>query len=82
MNASVNVPREIGVAIDSPGEPITILSDHCQRRVAKVRNCWRVDDDWWRSEISRMYYELLLSDGSMLTVFRDLLSGKWYQQRY
>lgn len=78
----VNMPREIGVVLDASGEPRSIAHKHGSWEVARVQNRWRIDDEWWGSEISRMYYELLLSDGAVLTVFRDLLSGTWYRQRY
>jgi hypothetical protein len=81
MNA-LNVPREISVAADDSGEPLSITSDHGRWQVVRVENRWRIDDEWWRNEISRMYYQLLLSNGSMLTIFKDLLSGMWYQQHY
>jgi hypothetical protein len=47
-----------------------------------VRNRWRIDDEWWREEIARRYFELELDNGSVITVFNDLVSGKWYQQKY
>ena len=78
----VNSPREIGVVAGGSGEPDAILHDGGRWKVARVQNRWRVDDEWWRDEISRMYYELLLSNGAVLTVFHDLVSGRWYRQRY
>ena len=82
MGTPVNIPKEIGVIVNGSGEPISIVSNEGYRGVGRVQNRWRIDDEWWRSEISRMYYELLLSDGSVITVFQDLANGKWYQQRY
>jgi hypothetical protein len=32
--------------------------------------------------VSRRYFELEMSDGTVITVFCDLVSGRWYQQRY
>lgn len=78
----VNNPREVGVVVDGSGEPDAVLHDGGRWRVARVQNRWRVDDEWWRGEISRMYYELLLSNGAVLTVFHDLVSDRWYRQRY
>ena len=77
----VNSPREVSVVADSSGEPDAILHDGGRWKVARVQNRWRVDDEWWRGEISRMYYELLLSNGAVLTVFHDLVSDRWYRQR-
>lgn len=54
--------------------------------VEEVRDRWRVDDQWWRERaVSRMYFELLLEGGMLVTVFRDLTaeSGQaWYRQNY
>ena len=82
MGTPANIPKEIAVIVNGSGEPIWIVSGEGYRGVGRVQNRWRIDDEWWRNEISRMYYELLLADGSLITVFQDLLSGKWHQQYY
>lgn len=53
-----------------------------RRRVATVHNSWRIDDEWWREQISRHYFQIELDNGLIMTVFRDLISGKWYRQQY
>jgi hypothetical protein len=50
------------------------------RRVAQIREIWQVDDEWWREPISRRYATLVLEDGLTVTLYRDLLTGKWYLQ--
>lgn len=50
-------------------------------RVTQVRDAWRIDDEWWRVPISRHYYQLVLADGSLRTVFRDEIADEWYEQR-
>ena len=42
---------------------------------------WRIDDEWWRQTISREYRAVVLDDGSMVTLFHDLLDGLWYAQK-
>jgi hypothetical protein len=49
--------------------------------VTAVQEIWRIDDEWWREPISRRYYRLLLEQGSMCTIYRDLLHDSWYEQR-
>lgn len=50
--------------------------------VARVRDRWRIDDRWWtETPVSRMYFELELADGRLLTLFRDQLGDAWYEQR-
>jgi hypothetical protein len=40
------------------------------------------NDEWWRKEVSRLYFELALEDERTLTVYRDLVTGRWSQQNY
>ncbi|MGD0234599.1 MAG: hypothetical protein ABSC55_08670 [Syntrophorhabdales bacterium] len=47
-----------------------------------ILNTWRIDDEWWRKPISRLYYLVEFTNGSRLTVFRDVLTGKWYRQNW
>jgi hypothetical protein len=41
---------------------------------------WRIDDEWWRKEISRMYYHVALEGGLLVTLFHDLIGGAWFVQ--
>jgi len=82
MVTPLNVPREIHVTSDKDGYPVFVWLRNRQRRVVRIRNVWRIDDEWWRQEISRRYFEMELSNGSVTTVFQDLISGNWYEQRY
>jgi hypothetical protein len=50
--------------------------------VAAVQDRWRIDDEWWRTRpVSRLYFSLLLEDGRVMRVYRDLVSGQWFQQK-
>jgi hypothetical protein len=52
------------------------------RAVSAVQDRWRLDDEWWRERpISRLYHMLVLEDGTLLLVYRDLLVDAWYMQR-
>ena len=82
MVTPLNTPREVRVAADESGNPLAVSIRNRQKRVARIRNVWRIDDEWWRQEIARCYFDLELSDASVITVFQDLTAGKWYRQRY
>ena len=82
MVTPLNVPREVHVVADEYGSPVSIWTRNRQRRVTHIRNEWRIDDEWWRQEIARRYFDLELGNGSIYTVFQDLISGNWYEQRY
>ena len=52
------------------------------REVPEILDSWRIDDEWWRKQpVSRLYYRVLLEDGTVVGLFKDLVSGEWYRQR-
>src|SRR5579885_3499544 len=66
----LNAPRPLMVEMDAAtGEPLLLRRNGRQQRVRAVQNAWRIDDEWWRQPISRQYYELVLTGGTLLTVF-------------
>jgi hypothetical protein len=75
-------PKPVIVRADEQGEPVHVrLPGKTARRVAVVRELWRIDDEWWRQPISREYRTVVLDDGKVLTLYHDLLDGSWYVQR-
>jgi hypothetical protein len=48
--------------------------------IETILDRWRIDDEWWRREISRMYFSVALEGGQLLTLFHDLTTGRWYGQ--
>ena len=80
---SLNEPRPIRVEVDPrTGQPARVWLASGPRAVSAVQDRWRLDDEWWRERpISRLYHTLLLDDGRLLVVYRDLLVEEWYLQR-
>ena len=74
--------RSVVVRTDEQGAPIFVrLPGKPARRVAVIRERWRIDDEWWRHAISRDYLTVVLDDGKALTLYHDLLMNEWYVQR-
>ncbi len=67
---------------DESGEPVAVVLGGRRLAVAQVQDVWRIDDEWWREEVSRLYYRLLLEDGRAVTVYRDLCGHRWFKQDY
>jgi hypothetical protein len=78
----LNQARPIRVEADQSGEPRAVVLGRERLAVAAVQDRWRIDDEWWRKEVSRLYFSLLLEDGRVVTVYRDLVTGRWSQQNY
>ena len=75
-------PFSVDVRTDDAGEPTHVrLPGKPARRVDALREAWRIDDEWWRQPISREYRAVVLDDGRPLTLYHDLLDGRWYAQK-
>jgi len=77
---SLNIPRPIRVQADARGRPVAIDRERQRVSVEQIEDRWRIDDEWWRSDISRMYYRVVLAGGRLLVMFQDLIGGQWYDQ--
>ncbi len=82
MVIPIDVPREIRVMAKGRGSPAFVWIKGKKLGVIRIRNVWRVDDEWWRQEIARRYFDVELNNNSVTMVFQNLITEKWYQQRY
>jgi hypothetical protein len=79
----LNRPKPIHVEADESGEPRAVVLGRERLAVAAVQDRWRIDDEWWRERpVSRLYFSLLLEDGRVVTVYRDIVTGRWASQVY
>jgi hypothetical protein len=74
----LGAPKPAAVEADEHGVPVAVGS----APVDSVREEWVVEDRWWTgTPLRRRYFELVLTDGRNVVVFRDLLGGGWFAQR-
>ena len=75
-------PALVQVKDDEYGMPITVVMRRLEVRVISILDMWEIVDEWWKvSPIARRYYRATLEGGKNITVFRDLISGAWYEQQ-
>ena len=81
----LNEPQPLKVWLGPQDRPAGIVWRGRRIVVQKIQDVWRIDDEWWRTEISRIYYQLALANGQIWTVFRDLLIADlkkcWFLQK-
>jgi len=78
----VNAPEPLKVEESASGLPVAVRMKRRQP-VATIEDTWRLDDEWWREEpVSRLYYNVLLASGRRLVLYKDLVTGDWYEQEY
>ena len=74
----LGAPEPAAVAADGRGVPVAVGP----AGVDTVREEWVVEDRWWTGRpLRRRYFELVLTDGRNIVVFRDLVAGGWFLQR-
>ena len=81
----LNLPRPINIITmddHDPPLPYAVIEQNHQRRVEQILDTWDVDEEWWRDPLRRRYYLLLLTDGSVYTVYQNRVNGEWFQQHY
>ena len=50
--------------------------------VESVLEEWVVEDRWWTGRpLRRRYFECVLENGRNVVVFRDIVRGRWFEQR-
>lgn len=81
---ALNRPVPIEVQTGAGSQPLVVEMESGWVGVAVVLERWRVDDLWWREDeqLSRMYHELELTDGRIVTIYQDRRTGAWYRQPY
>jgi hypothetical protein len=78
----VNLPELLAVKESDSGEP-EVVRTPLRQKICAIEDRWRIDDEWWRNEpVSRMYYAILFRSGQRLVIYKDLIQGKWYRQKY
>ena len=78
----VNLPEPLAVEENVDGLPAFVKLKRRQKIIA-VEDCWRIDDEWWRSEpVSRLYYAVILASGQRIVLSKNLIDGSWYRQTY
>ena len=81
-NKPLNMPEALFVEESPSGSPVTVKLKQ-RHTIISIEDCWRIDDEWWRSEpVSRMYYAVILDSGRKMVLSKNLIDNKWYQQSY
>ena len=79
---SLNKPIKVLTYVDREGLPVKVKHKGNWLYVKAIQDRWHLQDEWWRDcPIDRLYYECIISNGSLLILFNDLVSDEWYRQR-
>ncbi len=79
---ALNLPRPAAVQTDAASHPCVVQLGTRWVPVAEVQDRWRIDDEWWRQRMERMYFLVILEDGDQVTLFHDAVQDQWFHQSY
>ena len=75
---ALHTPRPVRVEANGSGDPVRIrLPGRPPRLVEQIRERWRIDDEWWRRVVARVYFDLVLENGRSLILYHDETDGRW-----
>lgn len=85
----IGLPRALAVSEDADAMPLAVARTDArgrrgaESRVERVEEQWRLAEAWWREAPQRRtYYRVVLEGGLPLTLYRDDVTGAWYEQPY
>jgi hypothetical protein len=81
---ALNAPHVVEVDVDASEVPRAVRRSKNKgggQAVENIIDVWRIDDEWWRQSISRLYYDVMLEGGGHVVLFKDLVTGDWFAQQ-
>jgi len=80
---AVNEPQPVAVELSADGSPAAVgrIGGSEDGKIESINETWRIDDEWWRQTISRLYFEAMLEGGKRVVLFQDLITGNWFMQK-
>lgn len=85
----IGLPRALVVCEDEYAMPLAVARTDARGRrgpescVESIEEQWRLAEAWWRDAPQRRtYYRVVLEGGRPLTLYRDDVTGAWYEQPY
>ena len=58
--------------------PTYVRAEGMGGRVVHVAGPWRTRMDWWKEEVHRDDWDVILSDGGIYRIFHDLRRDPWF----
>ncbi|HKI93901.1 MAG TPA: hypothetical protein VJ992_01295 [Gemmatimonadales bacterium] len=78
----LNLPARVAVELGKDGLPQHAAGWQGDKvAVEEILEVWLIDDEWWRTPVSRRYVEVVLEGGAHVVLFEDRATGEWFEQR-
>lgn len=82
----LNEPEPITVSSNAAHYPVAVHVSGERLAVTSIADTWIVEEGWWYSDqskrVDRQYFKVVLSDGRIMTIFRERQVNRWFEQDY
>ena len=75
------LPVPIKVMVNTHGLPVVLYLRDGRQPIFGIDEHWRMEPPWWNRRIRRDYFRVILMDGSLRVIFRNLNTGGWFIER-
>ena len=76
-------PMPARVQEDAEQRPVAVTLYGVSVPIESIEGRWQDAGYWWKDNpVVRVSYQVTLEDGQQLKVFRNMLTGGWYQVSY
>ena len=73
-------PMPVNVQEDEEQRPLAMTLEGTLLEIVSVDERWEDVEDWRKDNPAvKMHYQVTLRDGRQLTLFRNVVTGGWYQ---
>ena len=76
----LSMPTLAAVREGPEREPAAVRMGHRWLQVSRIEDCWSFDLWWMPTPMTRTYYQASGEDGREITLFRDQMGDRWFQQ--
>ena len=78
---ALNLPTPV-VVKESKGLPVSVFVSPQGELDIEIEDIWKIDFWWMVNPVRRIYYSLRLDNDETITVFKDVITTRWYCQNY
>lgn len=75
------LPVPARVMVNTHGLPVVLHLRDGRQPIFGIDEHWRMEPPWWNRHIRRDYFRVILMDGSLRVIFRNLNTGGWFLER-
>ncbi len=71
----------VGVITDATEQPIKVKSLDSWYEVVERLDRWEDAGDWWNGESEKIFFRVILINGSVMEIYKDLPTEEWWSNR-